>query len=96
MKLQFKNGRVANYSFRELDYALVVLNKQVEQVHKEMGILRKYRIDSWRIKDLQSQLLQPIEEKIRIVEDELMNRMLTGNDDGMVDRELLGDVCEQN
>lgn len=96
MKLQFENGRVANYSFRELDYALVVLNKQVERLHYEMKILHKHGIDNWRIQNIQFRLLRPIENKIKIVEDELMNRMLTGNDDGMVDRELLGDTCEQN
>ena len=94
MKLKFENGNVAKYSFRELEYGLFLLNKELDRIEKEMSILSKHNMEAYKIDNIRNTLRKPIEEKIKIVEDEIMNRMLTGNDDGVIERELLGVGCE--
>ena len=90
MKLKFREGMLDRYSFRDLEYGLELLNTELEVVEADMKVLEKYGYQDYQIKRHRQQARKPILDKIKVIEVELTERMLTGNDDGMLERELLG------
>lgn len=90
MKINFKDITLANFSFKDLEYGLVLLNDQLDTFEKEMKVLRKYGTRDYQIQRYRDEITSSIKQKIQLIEDELGERMLTGNDDGILERELLG------
>ena len=98
MKLNFKEDTLSRYSFRELEYGLSMLNKKItslklkcfEYVKQER---KRGNLGGWGFnRDLDKLFFEPIaklEIKVALVEDDMANRMLTGQDDGMLERVLL-------
>lgn len=85
MKLNIRVDNIGKYNFRELEYALKLLYPKLEILQQAAkGI--KY---DWSRETYIKKEVKPIENKVKLIEDELANRMLTGNDDGMFDREVL-------
>lgn len=100
MKLdQIKKGKMSKYSFRDLEYAVKLLYKEIEELHIAMKVVRRMESDKGRSKhEIDDYVMTPFNSKeqeimdtIKKVETELAERLLTGNDDGALERELLGD-----
>jgi hypothetical protein len=99
MKLNFKDETLSKFSFLDLEYGLQMLIlkrnhlrlKVYEYVRGSMRDKKFGTIGSVRdIRKLFTDEIDTLEKRIALVEDELGNRLLTGNDDGMLDREVLG------
>lgn len=90
MKLNFKEDTLAKYSFKDLEYGLKLLNIKLENIEGEMMILKKYSIPDHQIEIARKEASNFIHLRVKLVENELSTRMLIGNDDGMLERELLG------
>lgn len=91
-----KRGNYKRYSFRDLEYGLKKLYGEIEGCKVALSIINKIneekklnqwnRLDTYHI-DREIKHLESIIEK---VQGEIADRMLTGNDDGVVEKELLG------
>jgi hypothetical protein len=90
MKLKFRDDMLNRYSFKDLEYGLTLLRTELSMIEHEMNILIKWEISNSTISRIRTTARTPTLEKIAIIENELGDRMLTGNDDGMLERELLG------
>lgn len=98
MKLNFKEDTLPNFTFKDLEYGLQVLTqkrdalkiKAYDFIHEST----KNRTINWEIQEIfQDKFAREVvflDEKIVLVEDEIANRMLTGNDGGMFEHLVLG------
>lgn len=89
MKLRFENGKVARYSFRDLEYGLYILSKNLDRIERRIQELKQKDKSQWELQRLNNEKI-PIENKIKIVEDEMSNRILTDNANDWIYRKLLG------
>ncbi len=80
----------------DLEYGVVLLNAELEVIDTEMEVLEKYGVDDIIVRRHRRSAKTPIKEKIVLIENELGDRMLTGNDDGMLEREILGATDGRN
>jgi len=94
-----KKGYIENYSFRDLEYGLKVLRVRIDrkliaidEINKYNKKHNKHRKGSPEITVFEEEIEQ-LQQTIAFVEDEIGNRLLTGNDDGVVEKELLGANC---
>ena len=100
MKLNFKDDTLPKYSFKDLEYGLNILLQKRDIIKEQLYcyIKEEVCIESGYNKtiytsDLRKRYFDEIkvlESKAALVEDELANRMLTGNDDGMFEETVLG------
>ena len=79
MKLKFKEETFKRYSDLDLEYGLTILKAELSDFENEMEILIKYGHSAHMIWQFQNQTGGPIREKIKIVEDELVTRILVSN-----------------
>ena len=109
MKLNlFGQGKFDEYSFKDMEYGITVLRKEIEEIDVAIKVVRRMTLESFKNKHVrpggreESHLkvkLSPLEKRktnilktISVGEEEILDRLLTGNDDGTVERELLGAV----
>lgn len=100
MKLTFKLDTLPRYSFKDLDYGLTVLIQKrdvlrikcfehIREISKRSGSISYGPMEKIRKDYIET--VNKLEEKIALVEDEMSNRMLTGQDDGVFENLFLGE-----
>lgn len=100
MKLnQLKQGKFKDYSFNDLEYGISIFNKDIQNIKNAIKVIN--RVSSKlhgikRYKHYKASVLEPYMEEIKELEaliektnEEIAERLLTGNDDGITERELL-------
>jgi len=87
VKLNIKQDNIHKFSYKDLDYALT-------QIYKQLDKNRELCPDpalSWKFEKYVTKFIIPLDNKIKLIQDEMSNRILTGNDDGVFEEVLLGD-----
>lgn len=89
-----KKGYIESYSFKDLEYAIKLLQAKIDrmliaiaEIERNNQKHNKHKIGKPTLFDSD---IKELEHKITFVQDEIANRLLTGNDDGTIMRELLG------
>ena len=90
VKIKFTEENLKRYSFRDLEYGVELLKDQLQDYFEGLYELTKSGAGTSVCKMHCEINIDPIKLKIALVENEIGERMLTGNDDGMLERELLG------
>lgn len=93
MKLNIKEDNIAKFSFKDLEYGLQLIKAKKISIMKELcdKVLDHENGQSvFRLRMDYTAKFKRIDDQISLIENELGERMLTGNDDGMLERELLG------
>lgn len=90
-----KRGNLQRYSFKDLEYGLKLMNNNIDDIKTTKRVLKKleeqkkasghFSLD----KALENEI-EHFQEVISLIQDEIADRLLTGNDDNVVIRELLG------
>lgn len=91
-----KRGNFARYSFRDLEYGLKLINGQIEEMRTAVKVIEKInnhkQLDGYRSHktDFIEAEIEKLDQVVKLVQSEIADRLLTGNDDNVVIRELLG------
>lgn len=96
MKLShIKKEYIESYSFKDLEYAVKLLQTRINRMLIAIAEMERHnqkhnahQIGKTTIFDSD---IKEFKEKIAFVQDEIANRLLTGDDDGTIERELLGE-----
>jgi len=96
---QFKKGKMSDYSFKDLEHGVKRLYKELEEVKIAIKIIKRVESERGKTPDEVKRYVLPLYDKrkedieglIKKGEEELSERLLIGNDDGAVERDLLGD-----
>lgn len=94
-------GDLNLYSFKDLEYAVKLLRMEIKEINiakkvvlqLESDHVKGRRINKQRIENILHPYdlrIERIKEIIAYAENDLLDRLLTGNDDGAVERELIG------
>jgi len=97
---QIKKGKFERYSFKDLEYGLKLLYIRLTKIDKAIAMMNEIfnehldkRNSAWNKMNIDitaKKEKESIKKAIEKCEIEISERLLTGNDDGVMERELLG------
>jgi len=76
MKLKFKEGILYRYSSLDLEYGLTVLKAELSDFNQAIKAYKKAGASTYYIDRYEKEAGDVIKNKIKIVEDEIVTRML--------------------